>query len=88
MADFGHHVADCVGIGTLEEFDRLLAALHQRGIRLILNFVPSHGSDEHPWFRDARASRESARREWYIWRDSAPGAQVYVYYKAVKRHLR
>jgi alpha-glucosidase len=77
MADFGYDVADYVGIdplfGTLEDFDRLLAALHQRGIRLILDFVPNHSSDEHPWFKEARGSPESARRGWYIWRDPAPG---------------
>ena len=77
MADFGYDVADYVGIdplfGTLEDFDRLVAALHERGIRLILDFVPNHSSDQHPWFQEARASRDSPRRDWYIWRDPAPG---------------
>ena len=77
MADFGYDVADYVGIdplfGTLADFDRLVAALHERGIRLILDFVPNHSSDQHPWFQEARASRDSPRRDWYIWRDPAPG---------------
>jgi alpha-glucosidase len=77
MADFGYDVADYVGIdplfGTLDDFDRLVAALHARGIRLILDFVPNHSSDQHPWFHEARASRDSSRRDWYIWRDPAPG---------------
>ena len=76
MADFGYDVADYVGIdplfGTLADFDRLVAALHERGIRIILDFVPNHTSDQHPWFQDARRSRESPRRDWYIWRDPAP----------------
>ena len=76
MADFGYDVADYVGIdtvfGTLADFDQLLDALHRRGIRLILDFVPNHTSDEHPWFREARASRDSPRRSWYIWRDPQP----------------
>jgi alpha-glucosidase len=77
MADFGYDVADYVGIdplfGTLADFDRLVAALHARGIRLILDFVPNHTSDRHPWFKEARASRDNPRRDWYIWRDPAPG---------------
>jgi alpha-glucosidase len=76
MADFGYDVADYVGIdslfGTLADFDRLVATLHARGIRLILDFVPNHTSDRHPWFQESRASRESPRRDWYIWRDPAP----------------
>ena len=76
MADFGYDVADYVGIdplfGTMADLDRLVATLHERGIRLILDFVPNHTSDQHPWFQEARAARESARRDWYIWRDPAP----------------
>jgi alpha-glucosidase len=76
MADFGYDVADYVGIdplfGTVADFERLAAGLHERGIRLVLDFVPNHSSDQHPWFQEARASRESPRRDWYIWRDPAP----------------
>jgi alpha-glucosidase len=77
MADFGYDVADYVGIdplfGTIADLDRLVAALHARGISLILDFVPNHTSDQHPWFKEAGASPESPRRDWYIWRDPAPG---------------
>lgn len=77
MADFGYDVADYRGVdplfGTLEDFDDLVAAAHQRGIRVLLDFVPNHSSDRHPWFLDSRASRTSAKRGWYIWRDPAPG---------------
>jgi alpha-glucosidase len=76
MADFGYDVANYVDIdplfGTLADFDRLVNALHERGVRLILDFVPNHTSDEHPWFQEARASRDSRRRDWYIWRDPRP----------------
>jgi alpha-glucosidase len=76
MADFGYDVADYVGIdpvfGTLSDFDHLVTALHRRGVRIILDFVPNHTSDEHPWFREARASRDNPRRNWYIWRDPRP----------------
>lgn len=74
MADFGYDVSDYRGIdpmfGTLEDFDRLVAATHGRGMKLILDFVPSHTSDQHPWFLDARSSRTSAKRDWYVWRDA------------------
>ncbi len=77
MADFGYDVADYCDVdpvfGTLADFDRLLAAAGERGIRLILDLVPNHSSDEHPWFQASRSSRESPKRDWYIWRDPAPG---------------
>ena len=73
MADFGYDVSDYCGIdsifGTLAEFENLLAQVHLRGLRLILDFVPNHTSDRHPWFLESRSSRESAKRNWYIWRD-------------------
>ena len=75
MADFGYDVADYVGIdplfSTLADFDRLLAAAHQRNIRVLLDLVPNHSSDEHAWFQESRSSRDNPRRDWYIWRDAA-----------------
>jgi alpha-glucosidase len=77
MKDFGYDVADYVGVnplfGTLEDFDRLVAEAHARDLKIILDFVPNHSSDQHAWFVESRASRESAKRDWYIWRDPAPG---------------
>ena len=77
MVDFGYDVADYSGIhpmfGTLTDFDRLLAAAHDRGLKLLLDFVPNHSSDQHPWFLESRSSRTSPKRDWYIWRDPAPG---------------
>ena len=73
MADFGYDVADYTNVdplfGTLPDFDRLVKALHSRGIRVIIDFVPNHTSDEHPWFLESRASRDNPKRDWYIWRD-------------------
>jgi alpha-glucosidase len=75
MKDFGYDISDYCGIdplfGTMDDFDALIAALHESGLRLILDLVPNHTSDQHPWFRDARASRDSRKRDWYIWRDPA-----------------
>ncbi|MFN3657810.1 MAG: alpha-amylase family glycosyl hydrolase [Pseudolabrys sp.] len=76
MADFGYDVADYTAIdplfGTLADFDALVAAAHARGLKVVLDFVANHTSVEHPWFRESRASRQSAKRDWYIWRDPAP----------------
>ncbi|MCP3731153.1 alpha-amylase family glycosyl hydrolase [Sphingomonas sp. MG17] len=76
MKDFGYDVADYCGIepmfGDLAAFDRLLAAVHARGLKLILDFVPNHSSDQHPWFAEGRSSRDHPKRDWYIWRDPAP----------------
>jgi alpha-glucosidase len=78
MADFGYDVADYCDVdpvfGTLRDFDRLVEQAHARGIRVVVDFVPNHTSDAHPWFVDSRASRESRKRDWYVWRDGrAPG---------------
>jgi len=78
MADFGYDVSDYMGVdplfGTMEDFDALLAAAHAKGLRVILDFVPNHTSDQHPWFVESRSSRTSAKRDWYLWHDAAaPG---------------
>ena len=76
MADFGYDVADYCDVdpafGTLADFDRLLAEAHRRGIRVIVDFVPNHTSDRHPWFVESRSSRTNPRRDWYVWADPAP----------------
>jgi alpha-glucosidase len=76
MKDFGYDVADYTGVdplfGTMEDFDALLAAAHERGLRVILDFVPNHSSDEHPWFVESRSSRENAKRDWYLWHKPLP----------------
>src|SRR3954452_20822561 len=76
MADFGYDVADYTNIdplfGTMVDFDRLVAQAHQRGLKVILDFVPNHTSDQHPWFVESRPARDSPKRDWYLWRDPKP----------------
>ena len=76
MVDFGYDVSDYCSIdplfGSLNDFDRLIAAAHAREIKIILDFVPNHSSDQHPWFLESRASRSSPQRDWYVWRDGKP----------------
>lgn len=76
MADFGYDVSQYKGIhhmfGTLDDFDALVGALHDKGMRLILDFVPNHSSDQHPWFVESKSSRDNPKRDWYIWRDPGP----------------
>lgn len=76
MKDFGYDVADYVGIhpdfGTLDDMDAVLDAAHARGIKVILDLVANHTSDQHPWFIEARSSKDNPKRDWYIWRDPAP----------------
>lgn len=76
MKDFGYDVSDYVGVhpmfGTLADFDRLVAEAHGRDLKVILDFVPNHSSDQHAWFRESRASRHNPKRDWYIWHDPAP----------------
>jgi alpha-glucosidase len=77
MADFGYDVSDYCDVdpvfGTLGDFDALLADAHERGLRVLIDWVPNHTSSEHPWFVESRSSRESAKRDWYVWRDGSPG---------------
>jgi alpha-glucosidase len=75
MRDFGYDIADYTApdpvFGSLADFDALLAAAHAQGLKVILDLVPNHTSDEHPWFKESRASRESPKRGWYIWHEGA-----------------
>ncbi|MCU1353720.1 MAG: putative glycosyl hydrolase, family 13 [Acidimicrobiales bacterium] len=76
MADFGYDVSDYCDVdplfGTLDDFDRLVAEAHERGIKVIVDWVPNHTSDQHPWFVEARTARDSPKRDWYVWRDPKP----------------
>jgi alpha-glucosidase len=76
MADFGYDVADYTGVdpvfGTLDDFDRLVANAHAHGIRVVIDLVPNHSSDRHPWFLESRSSRDNPKRDWYVWADSRP----------------
>jgi len=76
MADFGYDVADYTAVhpifGTMADFDALLAQTHAAGLRLILDFVPNHTSDQHPWFVESRSSRHNPRHDWYMWADARP----------------
>jgi alpha-glucosidase len=77
MADFGYDISDYCGIdarfGTLADFDELVQGAHARGLKVILDFVPNHTSDRHPWFVESSSSRSDPKRDWYLWRDPAPG---------------
>ena len=73
MDDNGYDISDYQDIdpvfGTLDQFDDLLAALHARGIKLVMDLVVNHTSDEHPWFVESRSSRDNPKRDWYFWRE-------------------
>jgi alpha-glucosidase len=73
-ADWGYDVSDFCAIepdlGTLDDVDRLIAEAARRGIRVLMDLVPNHTSDQHPWFLDSRSSRQSEKRDWYVWADA------------------
>lgn len=77
MVDFGYDVCDYTDVdpvfGTLHDLDELLDCAHRRDMKLILDWVPNHTSDQHPWFLESASSRISGKRDWYVWRDPAPG---------------
>lgn len=80
MADFGYDVSDYTNVhpmfGTLDDFDRLVAEAHHRGLRVIIDWVPNHTSDQHPWFIESRSSLRNSKRDWYVWRDSNPDGSL------------
>jgi alpha-glucosidase len=76
MRDFGYDISDYCAVdpifGTLADFDRLLAATHEQRLKLIIDQVYSHTSDQHPWFKESRQSRDNAKADWYVWADARP----------------
>ena len=76
MADFGYDVSDHCDIdpmfGTLVDMEALIARAHSKDLRVIMDFVPNHTSDEHPWFQASKSSRDDPKRDWYYWKDPGP----------------
>ncbi len=74
LRDDGYDIADYHSVhpsyGTLDDFRKLLASAHDRGIRIIIELVSNHTSDQHPWFQESRSSRDNPRRDWYVWSDT------------------
>lgn len=74
MADFGYDISDYEGIhpifGTLRDFEEMVEQVHNRDMKIILDLVPNHTSDQHPWFLESRSSRDNPKRDWYIWKDA------------------
>lgn len=75
LMDFGYDVSDYTSIGEifgdLDVFDRIIARAHELGLRVLMDYVPQHTSNEHPWFQDALTGRDAAHRDWYLWQDPA-----------------
>lgn len=80
MADFGYDISNFTDIhsifGSLEDFDTLLAEAHKRNLRIIIDFVPNHSSDQHPWFIESRSSRDNPKHDWYFWADPKPDGSL------------
>ena len=74
MADFGYDVSNYTDVhplfGDIHVFDRLVSEAHQLGLRIIIDLVPNHSSNQHPWFLESRSSRDSPKRSWYVWEDA------------------
>lgn len=76
MADFGYDVADYTDVdpmfGALADFDALVEGVHERGMKIVIDWVPNHSSYLHPWFVESRLSLDNPKRDWYVWKDPAP----------------
>ena len=77
--DNGYDISDYEAImtefGTMEDFDRMLAAAHERGIKIVMDLVVNHTSDEHPWFVESRSSKDNEKRDYYIWKEGKDGKE-------------
>lgn len=87
QADFGYDVSNYLDIapeyGTLEDCERLIEEVHARKMRIVLDMVLNHTSDQHPWFQESRSSRDNPRRDWYIWRDGKSSSKPPNNWKAM-----
>ena len=76
MKDLGYDISDYRGtdpvFGTMDDFDKLLAAVHQKNMKLIIDLVPNHSSDQHEWFKESKSSKDNPKRDWYLWKDAKP----------------
>jgi alpha-glucosidase len=76
MADFGYDISNYLDVdpifGTLQDLDALIEQVHRHSLKLVLDFVPNHTSDEHPWFQESRCSQTNEKHDWYLWQDPAP----------------
>jgi alpha-glucosidase len=74
MKDFGYDICDYCNIdplfGSMADFDELLGQVHSRNMKVIMDLVPNHTSDQHPWFLESRASKDNAKRDWYFWKNA------------------
>ncbi|UTW01330.1 alpha glucosidase [Marinomonas rhizomae] len=80
MKDFGYDVSDYCGVdpifGTLDDFDELIASAHHHGLKVMIDQVLNHSSDQHPWFVESRSSHDNDKADWYIWADANPDGTV------------
>src|SRR5689334_23702574 len=74
LRDDGYDIADYRSVhpsyGTLDDFKKFLTGAHERGIRVIIELVLNHTSDQHPWFQESRTSRDNPKRDWYVWSET------------------
>ena len=79
MKDGGYDIQDYCDVssefGTLDDFEKLVSAAHDRGIQIVIDLVVNHTSDQHPWFKESRASLDNPKRDWYIWKDPVDGKE-------------
>jgi len=86
-ADFGYDVSDYTGVaaeyGTMADWDELVRGSRKRSIRVLVDFVVNHSSDQHPWFKESRSSRDNPKRDWYVWRDGGPNGQPPTHWTSI-----
>ena len=90
--DNGYDISDYQDVdpmfGTLADLDALIAAAHERGIKIVMDLVVNHTSDEHPWFGESRSSTDNPKRDWYIWREETPNNWQSIFSGSAWEHDR
>ncbi len=86
-ADFGYDISDYVSVapeyGTLQDWDKLVSEANKRGIRILVDFVLNHTSDQHPWFKESRSLRTNPKRDWYVWRSGGGPTQPPTHWTSI-----
>ena len=86
-ADFVYDISDYTSIapeyGTMADWDALVLAAKRHNIRILVDFVVNHSSDQHPWFKESRASRDNPKRDWYVWRDGMANGQPPTHWPSI-----
>ncbi len=91
MKDLGYDISDYTNtdpiFGTMQDIEELLTEIHKRNMKLVIDLVPNHTSDQHAWFKESRSSRDNSNRNWYLWKDEGASKVINNSSRSYARHV-